>query len=995
MKTNNFGSTKSCKTLLWVLITACFPFAASAQLKYPVLRLPIGHNKSISSINISPDGKFIATGGEDKLVILWDAQTGKVINWIATENDVSRIFFTQDSKYIISVEGSITRPFDDKVINLWDIKTSRKIKSFSFNTDNNIAVSHRSNYIMVSPLLTAKNDKIPEEPEIDNDNDEEADKKVNAHVYDIFGETKISDLAIGMNFDVKTMSLANPVFCFMAYQNSDLVISARTNAESSGPENRYLIELWQLKDMSKPMKIFPSRQMITAVCGSDRGDYFAAVAGNQVQVWDINSGHLKSTFISSGSEIINTGFSSNGSRLFCHSLSNTSNTIQEWQIEEHKEIFKKTITLSVNGDNPVNDEDGPEAGKVAFFPDGKHIVIAEGNQARIFNENGIDEYELKGILLNTKSLFFSSDNHFLISAPDSEEDRQKHVQMVKKFIAGTSLHLGKREMGMLDNKLKMLDEYVKKPTLISKWDLEEGKNLWSDTGTVRTGDSISNDKNLVIINQENSNNASRSSELITIVEKMNGGNGNGIQDIVEMTNRRFGETSKEKLLINKKIHDTLRLITLDSANWIIINKDGYYKCSRDAAGLLHYVTNDDKVVSFEQLDLRFNRPDTILRSLGSKNEDLIDALKKTYEMRLARYKIKPGSAELDIPLANFSRTDDLTYIQNKQEIKLTIHAQAQNAPLMILQAWVNEVPVFGKSGISISNASQNTLDTTITVSLSEGNNKIETSVLNAKGFESYRFPLYLSYKPAVPQKKRTWFIGLAVNKYADPRKNKLKFTIDDVREIARQLKKRAKDEFIVDTLFNADFTPENFNLIKQKLATSGIEDRIIIAYSGHGCLNNGKFFMPTSLMDAKDFSNPGTKAVSYEELEELLFSIPARKKLVLLDACLSGNFDSLRMSVAGGSTTQIMDEVFTYAGRGTGANIIASSSGTESSFEPTNSSMKHGFFTQGILNAIEHNDFLTARDLQKYILKEVPKLSGGKQKPSVRSENHQLSFLLW
>jgi uncharacterized caspase-like protein len=159
-------------------------------------------------------------------------------------------------------------------------------------------------------------------------------------------------------------------------------------------------------------------------------------------------------------------------------------------------------------------------------------------------------------------------------------------------------------------------------------------------------------------------------------------------------------------------------------------------------------------------------------------------------------------------------------------------------------------------------------------------------------------------------------------------------------------------------------------------------------------VNNGKYYLPTSEMNKQDFTDPSKKAISYEVLESLLDHTPARNKLFLIDACHSGTIDPNEATVLDTTTTsEIMDELFTYVGRGTGATVFTSSSGDAKSQE--SDQLKHGFFTQAILNALKEQKTISVANLKNYLLNNVPLISKQQQRPTVRAENRESDFKVW
>lgn len=498
------------------------------------------------------------------------------------------------------------------------------------------------------------------------------------------------------------------------------------------------------------------------------------------------------------------------------------------------------------------------------------------------------------------------------------------------------------------------------------------------------------------------------------------GHSNSIRDIKSFPGGILGTLSSELILWNPSSGKQLsRYYFFDKLNFIHLLPEGFYTGTKDAVSELYYVNSKLQVITFDQLDIKYNRPDKVLEAAGSTDTSLVQSYRRAYYKRIKKAGIDTSrfTTKISAPETFIINKDSIKYEQKNGSVLLKINAIDSLFHLSSFNLWVNDVPLFGMKGLSVNRRRSRFFDTSISIALTAGENKIIAAVVNANGTESYHMPLFVKYTPVQPVVERVYFIGIGINQFAD-KKHNLKWCVKDIRDLALQFRRKYPG-IQIDTLFDEQVTLLHVQQLKQKLQQTTIHDKVIIAYSGHGLLSKEYDYYLSAYNT--NFSKPDENGIPYEEIENLLDGIPARKKLLLLDACHSGEVDKEEMmtiqtknqqSVEGMILTkgseeetyqtktvglqnsfELMQSLFVNVGKGTGTTIISAAGGVQFALE--RGDLKNGVFTYSILEAMRQNKNMTVTRLQKQVRQRVEELTDGLQKPTNREELKDVDWNVW
>jgi hypothetical protein len=104
------------------------------------------------------------------------------------------------------------------------------------------------------------------------------------------------------------------------------------------------------------------------------------------------------------------------------------------------------------------------------------------------------------------------------------------------------------------------------------------------------------------------------------------------------------------------------------------------------------------------LDVKYNRPDKLLESMGSRDTALIRSLRNAYEKRIKKLGIDTTSFQngYDLPTGEIANRNQISFEQKSDLLTLKIIASDKRLPLQRLNILINETPIWGIKGIDLS-----------------------------------------------------------------------------------------------------------------------------------------------------------------------------------------------------------------------------------------------------------------------------------------------------
>lgn len=470
-------------------------------------------------------------------------------------------------------------------------------------------------------------------------------------------------------------------------------------------------------------------------------------------------------------------------------------------------------------------------------------------------------------------------------------------------------------------------------------------------------------------------------------------------------------------------------VTLDG-EYFVLNELNYYKRSKNISNAV--AVNKEGVLSrIGAYDPFYNRPHELMKSIGLANRNKINAIEKLVKSDLQNSP--QNSQKGTLPTLEILNTESINYSTSEEYIELNIKSSAVNY-LKELKVWINGVPLF-KSEFVIEGKKQNSLNKSFLVPLMRGENRIKLQVIDQSGqWSQDKFLQINCSKPFV--KPDLHLIVLSVSNYQNAQYN-LKYAVKDGRDFVSTFidskgEKRLGfpsrfNKIYLDTLYDEQATKVNYLSLFEKLKSTKPEDYVYIYVSGHGLLDTSlNFYFATFDVD---FDDPAHNGLSFSKIEEIFNGVPARQRLILMDACHSGEVldvekeEGKQVALPSGAKGQIVgfnykgtfveevgeekvelneirQELFSNYSSTSGATVISAASGNSYALE--SDEWNNGIFTYSVITGLIHrladlnNDGdVSVNELSKFVFREVKEKTNGRQIPNDRQENIENNFRIW
>jgi WD40 repeat protein/class 3 adenylate cyclase len=378
---------------------------------------------TVGKVAFSSDGNFVLTGNTDAIAHLWDVKTGnEVRSFVGHTNTITSLTFSPDNKYVLTTSF-------DKTMRIWDINTGNELRRF---TSPKVM-----NWVDVSPdgkwVLTGGGDGVARLWRIDD--------RPRLPIYNLgaivsglaFSPDGKRIVTAGGGGKARLWDLTT------GYNLRDFVGHTDTinYGTAFSPDGKYIVtgswdatvRVWDVRTGKEAGLIKGNLVSVNDVVLSPDGKYILTASDGAVQLWDLKTGEEIRQF-GGQQQVYRATFSPDGKYVLTAAPGVNDGKVRLWDMTTGELI--REYQAPIGGMNAVD-----------FTPDGKYI-LADGVDNAVHLWDVQTAKEMHQLIGHTDSIYtaiFSPDGKTIATASQDGTARLWDAQTgqeLRRFIGHTA-----------------------------------------------------------------------------------------------------------------------------------------------------------------------------------------------------------------------------------------------------------------------------------------------------------------------------------------------------------------------------------------------------------------------------------------------------------------------------------------------------------------------------------------------------------------------------